>query len=522
MTRYWNPPVELSAKDKQVIARCGKRKLFEFLRLHRHELFDQEMQKKLLAAYPEVERGKERVAPALLAMALLMQAAFDEPDHEVVTLTLDSARWQMVLDCYGAEKPPFSQGTLFNFRERLIAHGLDQVLLEKTIKLARDTAGFSHTKLRAAFDASPLRGAGRVEDTFNLIGHAASRVVKTAAKQLGRPPEEVAAEAGIPLATASSVKAGLDLDWDAPDARTEGLRRLLTQVESLGAWLREALTAELDEEPLKTQWQEVRALIDQDTEPDPDGSGPRIKQGVAKERRISITDPDMRHGRKSKAKRIDGYKRHLGIDLDVAGLICAVALTPANLSEREAAPALLADIERQGLELGELYIDRGYLGDAAIEERRLEGLEVHCKPFPLRNGAYFSKERFKLDLEERRVTCPAGVVAALIQGETSRFKARTCNVCPLKPACTRSERGRTLSIHPQEDFHQELREKRATKEGRQKLRARVQVEHRLADVGGRQGDRARYRGRRKNLFDLRRHAAVHNLHLVDRLLRAAS
>jgi hypothetical protein len=30
-------------------------------------------------------------------------------------------RWQMVLDCLGAEQPPFSQSTLFNFRMRLIA-----------------------------------------------------------------------------------------------------------------------------------------------------------------------------------------------------------------------------------------------------------------------------------------------------------------------------------------------------------------------------------------------------------------
>lgn len=160
MGRYWNPPVELSKEDERVIARCGKRKLFEFLRVHRHELFDTDMQEQLLAAYSEQERGKPMVPPAQLAMALLLQAGFNEPDHEVVTLTMDSKRWQMVLDCYGAEKPPFSQGTLFNFRERLIAHGLDQVLLEKTIQLARETSGFSATKLRAATPFEPSRIVG--------------------------------------------------------------------------------------------------------------------------------------------------------------------------------------------------------------------------------------------------------------------------------------------------------------------------------------------------------------------------
>ena len=35
---------------------------------------------------------------------------------------------------------------------------------------------------------------------------------------------------------------------------------------------------------------------------------PILGKGVAKNRRISIDDPDMRHGRKSRSQRFDGYK----------------------------------------------------------------------------------------------------------------------------------------------------------------------------------------------------------------------
>ena len=42
------------------------------------------------------------------------------------------------------------------------------------------------------------------------------------------------------------------------------------------------------------------------------------------------------------------------------------------------------------------------------------------------------------------------------------------------------------------------------------------VEHSLAHIGHWQGRRARYRGPRKNLFDLRRVAVVHNLHVIAR------
>jgi len=58
------------------------------------------------------------------------------------------------------------------FRKRLIGHDLDRRLVERTVGLARSTRGFGATALRAALDSSPLWGAGRVEDTINLMGHA--------------------------------------------------------------------------------------------------------------------------------------------------------------------------------------------------------------------------------------------------------------------------------------------------------------------------------------------------------------
>ncbi len=45
------------------------------------------------------------------------------------------------------------------------------------------------------------------------------------------------------------------------------------------------------------------------------------------------------------------------------------------------------------------------------------------------------------------------------------------------------------------------------------------MEHSLSHIGRWQGDKARYIGVRKNLFDLRRTTVVHNLHVVVRLLK---
>ena len=70
-----------------------------------------------------------------------------------------------------------------------------------------------------------------------------------------------------------------------------------------------------------------------------------------------------------------------------------------------------------------------------------------------------------------------------------------------------------------EQFIAELRQRQLTTQGRAKLRERVAVEHSLSHIGRWQGDKARYLGVRKNLFDLRRTAVIHNLHVWLRLFQ---
>jgi hypothetical protein len=49
---------------------------------------------------------------------------------------------------------------------------MDRRLIERTIEVARQAGAFGAGALRAALDSSPLWGAGRVEDTYNVLGHA--------------------------------------------------------------------------------------------------------------------------------------------------------------------------------------------------------------------------------------------------------------------------------------------------------------------------------------------------------------
>ena len=142
---------------------------------------------------------------------------------------------------------------------------------------------------------------------------------------------------------------------------------------------------------------------------------------------------------------------------------------------------------------------------------------MYCKAWPVRNGPRFPKTAFHLDWEQQVIACPNQVVLPFEPGGVVHFPAETCAACPLRERCTTSKLGRSVTIHPDEALLCELRQRQLTPLGRAKLRERVAVEHTLAHIGRWQGRRARYRGLRKNLFDVRRCAVVHNLHVIARL-----
>jgi hypothetical protein len=523
--KRWSPSQIVSRQEKFILGRLKRNgKLYAFVRQHRHQLFDDAFQLELEAMYRDTGAGKDANPPALMAMVLLLQSYAGASDATAVELSLLDLRWQMVLDCLGAVEPVFSQGALFDFRERLIAADLDRRLLERSRELAYETKAFDPKKLpktlRVAMDSSPLEGAGRVEDTINLLGHAGHKIVACVAQLLGWAEDRVCREAGSPLLLESSVKKALDLDWSDPTDKATAIPALIEQLTSLEQWVTSRLPEELNRPPLDEHIATLHQIIGQDLEPDPEGNGQlRIRQGVAEDRRVSIEDKEMRHGRKTKSKRFNGYKRHLAIDLDTL-LVLAVAVLPANRPEQEAAPALVADITAQGLTIDALYIDRAYINAPIVDEILARRGAVICRPWLAHNGEHFSKSTFVLNMRDRTITCPAGEQQPITLGATVEFPAEVCRDCSLRPKCTDAgpERGRSVAIAENELLQQRLRKRAATSAGREKLRERVPVEHRQSHTCRRQGRHARFLGSRKNEFDLRRASTVSNLELIQRRL----
>lgn len=528
MAESWTARPELTSEDLAVLKLCKKQKLWNFLRRHHHVIMDEEIREALRAMYPTEGPGRPPVAPEMLAVAMLLQVGFGVADHEVPTLTVVDARWQMVLGCGRRTEPAFSQGTVFNFRERARQHGLMRRLLDKTVAVARESGGFDHKRMRAIIDSSPLVGAGRVEDTFNLLGRAIRELIDVASAESGRDAAELAQQLDVSVALGKSTKAVLDIDWRQPAARVRALTDLIAQFDSIRHWLRDQFdAAALEAPPLSECIATVERIIEQDTDPSPpEGSSAAetsdIRDGVAKDRLVSLSDRDMRHGRKSRSKAFVGYKRHVGVDADVPGLIAAVEVLPANRPEQEAAEPLLQRIGAR-YDVVELHIDRGYLAAEVVIDLHERGVEVITKPPQPHNGDRFTKSDFKIDFAANTVECPAGAVTP-VRTNLAIFPAATCRTCAIRGQCIteKNSRGRVVRLHPQERWYRTMGEELATPDGRARRRERTRVEHDLARVGALQGTKARYRGLAKNQAHLEAVATVNNVYVIGRLLAEAA
>jgi Transposase DDE domain len=360
-----------------------------------------------------------------------------------------------------------------------------------------------------------------VEDTLHLLGHAWRKAVGLAVRALGVPAEAMLAEAGLVLVGHRSLKAALDLDWGQPQAREQALRWVLAEVERWQKWLEQHQRLVEDVPPLKDVLDTIAQMVTQDTAPAPDG-GPesqRIKKQVAPDRRISMEDADMRHGRKSRATTFHGFQEHCVLDLESHGTR-EIMVRPANEPEHEAVE-LLVETWEQPPGLLQLDIDLGYMAKPRIPQWAEQGVDIMARPWPP-GGPLFTKDDFTLDCAHGTVTCPGGQTVPRVLGQDAQFPASACDGCPQRAQCTPARIGQGRSRHSREDepFQHKRRAKITTKRRRAARRKRTAVEHALSHHIVHQGRRARSKGLRKNQFDGRRHAAVSNLQVAAHYVEA--
>ena len=92
--------------------------------------------------------------------------------------------------------------------------------------------------------------------------------------------------------------------------------------------------------------------------------GVSLKDGVSRDRMMSVHDPEMRHGHKSSSRRFDGHKAAIVVDTDYQ-LITAVEVLPGNAPDNLGALELVEQSEANtGVPVEEAMGDAAY-GDGA-------------------------------------------------------------------------------------------------------------------------------------------------------------
>ena len=255
-----------------------------------------------------------------------------------------------------------------------------------------------------------------------------------------------------------------------------------------------------------------------------------LKEGVSRDRMVSVHDPEMRHGHKSSSRRFDGHKASVAVDTD-SQVITAVDVLPGNASDNVGALEMVERSEESTISVVEETIGDVAYGDGGTRQSFADAGRTLIAKLPRRpDSKRFPKEDFKIDLESGTCTCPAGHTTRKLcrmgtrtdrTGRTHQlrafwFDAAVCGGCPLRERCVGSARGsgRTVRLHPQEALLQRARALQRSEGYSDYRQRRVVVEHRLArlvQLGMRQ---ARCFGRAKTLFQLLMAATVANLTLV--------
>lgn len=450
------------------------------------------------------DHGRHSVPPSLLAKVQLLQSLEGISDREACQRVVTDLRWKVALKL-PIDYEGFHNTVLVYFRQRLRTSSHPSRIFDWFRALAEDS-GLLDKKLKRVLDSTPVHSAVQTQDSFIMIRSAMGQLLKA----MATPRSSGEIRKKLKRADYDQLSGKPDIDWDREDERN----RLMDEL------VNDALAAlhHLEGKRLKP---EVRRCADllatvagQDVEQNEDGKF-KIRRGVAKSRVISTVDPEVRHGRKSNRSRFDGYKAHLAVEPDTE-IVTEVKVTPGNVHDSVPVPDLLPELD-QGQTTLTVLGDSAYGPGATRQWFEQNGVTCFVKQPPERNSTGgFPKSEFAIDLKNRTIVCPNNVTVTGTLGTKGsirfKFPAIVCNACPLKLNCTKSERGRSVSVGPHEHLLAAARQLQATDGFKPFYNAnRPTVERVISRLVRRGGRKARYRGTVKVQAQLELKAAAENL-----------
>jgi hypothetical protein len=497
-----------------VSAFCGEtlpaNSIFAFLHEHRDTLFPDEMFSDLFAAV-----GRRSVPPSVVAAVMVLQRLEGLSDREAVDRFTYDTRWRYAAGVGGwdgAGRVGFAHTVLVDMRERLRRSDRPDRIFEVALAAARNAGLIGR---RRVLDSTPLYDAVATMDTITLIRSAVRGLLSVAGPGLTGSLRAVLARLGSGDDYASAAKPVID--WDDKPAREALVDSRARDAHAL----LDALDGSEDlPEPVVHAMQLLATILGQDLETGPDGAL-RIARKVAPDRVISTVDPEARHGHKTNHRGFDGYKGHVAVDPD-SEIVTATAVTAGNTGDVEPAADLIADLtDDPDAGSATVYGDAAYGAGQILQRLDNAGIEAKTKVQPpVAPVGKFTKDRFDIDLDQQRVTCPNRTVVPIRRiKDHARHAGKAdfgtaCLTCPLRAQCTESKTGRSITIGHHEARLTAARTRQQDPAWKADYRAtRPKVERKIAHLMRRRhgGRRARMRGRLRVAADFNLLAAAINL-----------
>lgn len=456
--------------------------------------------------------GRPSVSPALLSKVLLLMFHDNVTDREAEERAKYDLRWKIALRV-PIQEAGFDHTSLCRFRTRLLVNEQQKLVFERFLRLAKE-AGIVKDGSLQIIDSTNILGAAAVKDTYALIKTAIQKLLAISHKKRGQASQN---SKDLLLQLDYSKKTKEEIDWNDPHARQQLLQSL---VDDSHALLETVSDRELTAEE-KTAVEILATVTEQDIEVTTDGKV-SLRQGVAKDRIISVEDPEMRHGHKTSTGKFNGHKGQLIIDAETE-VITNIDVTPGNQADGEAIDHLL---ETSQVAPGMLMGDTAY-GTLAAREATEKHDVVPVAPLPMgkTKSDKLNKYDFEIDWDAASCQCPGGHTSTKTYKDKNGtvvsfvFAKQQCNRCPLRDQCTKHGKGKILNIHPQEQKRRDIIEQTNTPEFKALYRTRAKVERKVAHVIRCGMRKSRYIGKVKTLIQLAFTSAGVNLKRLFTLIR---
>jgi transposase len=473
---------KLSISDKWIEGKIPKDSYHAIMHKWAMETLTDDMFQPLYSHY-----GRPSASPIYLMLALFIQAEEGYTDSKMEGASRFDDRVK-----YALTAPRDFDGldavTLCDFRQRLLGSKVGRELFVKLLEQAKKAKMFDKDNINA-IDSFMIYGSCARQSTYAMIYMGIKSILKLC--QFHNLKEGV-----MNVIKRTDYELNIHkpkINWEDKDEKLTLIDALAKDAYEIINFLKTVIKADCKD--LTFAYELLEKVVKQDIELGKDGKY-KIIEGTAKDRIISIVDPDMRHGRKTSAKLHDGYKGEIITGGEKSDLVIAIDVYPANVPDGTNMGELIDQALENGQEIDRLYGDSAYNDREEINKRKGE-IEFYAKiPAAVNKNGFYTKDDFDIEMENGSIKCPGGKTVSFDAdtipegGKTVCFGSDNCDSCSNKDSCTKSKNGRTVAINANEAEILEAKEFQKTDEFKSDYAKRSNVERTIAELtkhGARQG-----------------------------------